>query len=301
MTLRNCWGWRFNGGVFTDAREDNKQPAHEALLENNRRALLRILQDKIDQLRKPYQPACLLGHEIRQYKHAEARAYVSDGGLSTYTFLEGVAVAHSFSLAEAAQLITKRAEQTESILQATEKLRERFSLLITQAQTEKDLLQLRNLLLDDVYPELTRQFKFTLRNTEPLSANTPLSLTHRVHERARLRVQLREKINEKRAAFHSHYAHNEEMIKLKAQLARWALNPSGPRPAGMEILESLAQARQLSLEEIAQQVLGALDAAGRCLVETEIVKDRLLAQIDAMASLHDIQATEIAIANIGNP
>ncbi len=97
MTLRNCWGWRFNGGVFTDAREDNQQPAHEALLENNRRALLRILQDKIDQLRKPYQPACLLGHEIRQYKHAEARAFVSDGGLSTYPFLEGVAVAHSFS------------------------------------------------------------------------------------------------------------------------------------------------------------------------------------------------------------
>ena len=48
MTLRNCWGWRFNGGVFKDAREAPRQSAAESLLENNRKALRRLLREKID-------------------------------------------------------------------------------------------------------------------------------------------------------------------------------------------------------------------------------------------------------------
>jgi hypothetical protein len=50
MSLRNCWGWRFNGMEFVRCPRRQKKPADTAqtLLASNKEALHKLLRDKID-------------------------------------------------------------------------------------------------------------------------------------------------------------------------------------------------------------------------------------------------------------
>jgi hypothetical protein len=298
MTLRNCWSWRFNGSDFVDAKAEGHVPKAQALLEHNRRALMRILTDKIDELRKPYVAQALLGNELRRLKLDEARAYLSDPtSRERYGVLEAVAVSRNISMLVAAELIIKRAGQMEEMLIATERIRERFSSLIEQATSDKDLLSLRSALLQDVYPELSRKLRFVPPNTEPRDSTAPLADHHRMHEIGRLKAQLRERINKERSKVDSDYLGHTEALKFKAQIARWVLAPTGEAPRGIDLLEGYAQGRGLVLEEAARQIFVELVSAGRVLLNTERMKDRLLADIESIRTLADIQRIETELAD----
>jgi len=301
MTLRNCWSWRFNGGIFIAAHNVPDTPAKEILLDHNRRALLRILHEKINITRAPYAPSCALGDLTRQSKFSEANEWLSlPHSRQSYPFLEGVAMARNMPVADAAQLIVKRAEQTEQILAATERVREKFTVLIQQASSEEALLQIRIWLLDDVYPELTRQFRFPVENTEPPKPDAPLTETHRRHEIARLQVQLRQKINQKRAPCESQYLQNDSMLQHKAMLAKLLLKNEWQSPTNVDftVLENYAQARGLTLKDGAELILQFLGVAGQLLVDTEKIKDQMMARIDALQTLGDIYVLSAEIENI---
>ncbi|MDP9651432.1 hypothetical protein [Paraburkholderia caledonica] len=298
MTLRNCWSWRFNGIRFIKAATAVPVPRTQALLEHNRRALMRILTEKIDELRKPYAAQALMGDEMRRLKLDDAHSYFNETtSQQRFDALEAVAVARNISIAAAADLVRKRAEQAKEMLIATERIRERFSLLIAQANRDDELLRLRAALLQDVYPELSRQFKFVPANTQVRDLCAPLAQHHKVHEISRLKVQLRECVNEARARIDSEYLGHAEILKFKAQIARWVLSPTGDVPRGIDLLENYAHARGLALEAGAKRILVEMAEASNTLLHTERVKDRMSASIENIRTEADIQRIQAELAN----
>lgn len=292
MTLRNCWGWRFNGGVFSDAREAPKRPEKELLIENNRKALLRILREKIDAVRAPFLPACAHGEALRLAKRQEAQAFLANPDSEReYPLLQAVAVARNISLLEAARLVEAKAGETERVLHETERFREQLTQAILAADGEPQLLELREWLLDRVYPELSRQFAFRVEHTEPPDLDAPIKDAHRLHEITRLKTQLREAINRQRAPLHSDYIGNDEMRRHKARLAQQLLLAGGTRNPAVDYspLEAYAEGRNLPLHEAAQLVVDSLAFAAELLARTEAAKDRMLGRIDGIRTLRDIE------------
>lgn len=304
MTLRNCWGWRFNGGVFSDARETPKSSSAETLLTNNRRALQRILREKIDAVRKPFLASCAHGDVVRRIKLREAKAFMGGTGEGPHgvacKMLEAVAVARNSSVIEAARLILAKAEETERVLLESERFREQMSEAITGAKDEKTLGALREWLLDKVYPELTEEFKYRIENTDPIDLDALILDHHRHHEIARLRVSLREAINRQREPLRSGYLGNDEIRRHKAMLAQSLLENGGTPCSGVDysVLEAYATARSLPFAEAAELLLNSIVAGRDVLARTERIKDQLLARIDVLKTLRDIREIEALIKQI---
>lgn len=305
MTLRNCWGWCFNGGVFSDAREPAKTSARERLIDNNRRALLRILNEKIDLVREPHAPTSRDGHEVRRLKLAEAQRYLAAPPIANaedagFPLVQAAAVARGISMLEAAALVESKAKQCQAVWHETERFREQLSQAIGQATSEAQLLGLREWLLDKVYPTLTERFRFGVDNTVPANPDAPLSDAHRLHEITRLKVQLREAINRKRAHLASDYVQNDDIRKHKAKLAHAFLANGEARVAGIDfsVLENYASAHQIELTTAANTVLQSAAGAAQVLADTEKTKDELLARIEALHSLRDIHELDAALSRI---
>jgi hypothetical protein len=177
-------------------------------------------------------------------------------------------------------LICRRAEQTEDVLIATEKIRERFAQLIHRAESTDDLLLLKKALLEDIYPELSQRTKFGLNRTVPVVPDQPLSASHKAHELSSLKAQLREHINQERRRIDESYLGHVELLKFKGDLARWFLSSTGEKPTGFELIEAYASARSLSLESASRAILEELANASRVLSATEVLKDKMLAEIE---------------------
>lgn len=304
MALRNCWGWRFNGGVFSDARPAAAPSANEALLDSNRKALLTLLKERIDEIRLPFRPRCQDGDAVRQAKLAEARAFLHPaaqaGASHSYPLLEAVAVARHISLEAAARLVLHKAEETWCVLHETERFREQLTVALLDARTQAQLHELRAWMLDRVYPELSRSLRFSVPNTEPPQPDAPLGDTRRVHEAARLKVQLRDLVNWQRASLHSDYIQNDAMRRHKARLAQKLLDhPCGQHDdEEMAPLAAYAAARQLDLPAAAHLLLQSVAQADALLLRTEAMRDRMLARIDAIACERDIAALDLALAEL---
>ena len=292
MTLRNCWGWRFNGSAFLDAREAPKTGSHEALLEGNRRALHKILCDKVNEVRKPWLPTCRGGEILREKKEKAARDFLEGEQVPQgMDLLEAVAVSRGMTLREAAHLILDRVTQTRRVLAESERFREQISQAIQAATTQARLLELREWILDRVYPQISQQLTYQVENTRPLDPNMPVGEVHLAHERARLKATLRERVNAQRRDLDSGYTRNEEVWRHKGRIAKAVLDHGGELPPGLEVdvLQAYAQARGLSLKECAEQVVQSMAHAAQVLAQTEAVKDRYLARIDAIQSLREIR------------
>lgn len=310
MTLRNCWGWRFNGGVFVDARDPETPPVRERLLEHNRNALLRLLNDKIDAVRAPLAPTSRDGYEVRRMKLAQAQHYRQaasgkDAAAPTGGFglLEAVAVARRISMMEAAALVEHKAQRCQRVWEESERFREQMTQAIGQADSEAQLLELRTWLLDKVYPALTERFKVQVDDTVPADPDAPLNALHREHEIARLKAQLREAVNKKRAPIASDYLQNDDVRKQKVRLAQAVLAnlDSKRRPTegiDADLLAGYADAREVDLATAARLVLKSSNEAARVLVETERIRDQMLARIESISTLRDIHRLDTALAAV---
>lgn len=298
MTLRNCWGWRFNGGVFKDVRDPEPKPQLEQLLESNRRALLALLRDKISQARNRYSPTCAMGADVRHLKRLEAQRYLAGTASAdqhketdSYPMLSALATARGISLREAAVLVEGRQEDTLHMLALTEQVREHYVQAIHRTQSQDDMIRLRRELLDTVLPDLSSRFPFPASAFVPEDWDRPLSEIHKVHETARLRAQLREIVNAKRSAFHEGYLGNDHIARKRLVQARALLDGSTTESAqDLALLESYANRHQLVLQEAALQLVQAAENADEALVSTELMKDAMQARIDAVANLRDIRA-----------
>lgn len=305
MNLRNCWGWRFNGRSFADARQVKMHSPEESLLAHNRKSLQKILNEKIEVVRHPFMPSCSHGDLARRAKLDEALQYLAQpesmsGRKDSYKLLEAVAIARNCSLAEAARLVVARAEEYERVIAESERFREQMSQAIDAAKDDRALLALRDWLQDGGYPELAARFKFHADTTEPANRNESLGEVHRRHEMSRLKAQLCEVINRERRLNHSDYIGNDEVLRHKVMLAQSLIENGGKRRNNIDysILENYAEARGLSLETACALLVDSFALCRERLMKTERMKDLVMARIDAVTTMNDIDEIEKMIAAI---
>jgi hypothetical protein len=197
-------------------------------------------------------------------------------------------------------LISAKAQATKEVLGETERIREQFAEAISAAQTEAELLAIRERLLDEAYPHLTGAFAIEVDKTRPVEPDRPISEVHLRHERSRLRVQLRERINAKRAAHVSPYVLEEVILRRKAALAEEviACNGRAPDSRDFSLLENYARQTGASLLEASRDVMAKLEDIDRILVETEKAKDSLLVEIARAGTLRDTRRISMMIDSL---
>lgn len=302
MTLRNCWGWRYRHGSFTDVREPDETARLASLLESNRRALLDLLRDKIDRAREPWAPECLLGPELRALKLQQARDYLAHPALAeravdAFELLAGVASTQRVTMAEAARALLDRDAAMRRALVETELLREQWSRDIRDAATQDELVVLRRRLLEELLPAAVPAAALPRNPMTPQEWDEPLSPSHRAHETARMKARLREMVNVQRQRVHHGYQENETLMRHKAKLAQELLNNGGEKAAGQDytLLEGMAVAHGLSLPDAARLAMGTISDAETILRSSELLKDRLSARIERIQTLRDIQQVEAAL------
>jgi hypothetical protein len=294
MTLKNCWAWRFNGNDFVYAGEEAKKDRHHTLLDVNKKALRRILTEKIHLVRRPYEPSDVYGYELRRRKLKEARAFL-EGDLdeSSFFYLQATAQARNISVSNAAQLVIERAKKEKKMLVSTERIRERMALLIEQADNDAQLIGLRRMLLEDVYPELSREFRYHPINTTPINSAAPLPRHAVVQERARLTAVLREAVNRIRQNGHP-YVYDDHVWQHKARLAAQYLQGSDSDVAieVSPLLEAASREIGKPVREIAQLWLLQVGIWSRKLVETELAAREIETKIEAAISSDDFSTIE---------
>lgn len=299
MTLRNCWGWRFSGTVFDDARGKEVATPAESLLAANRRALLALLTEKVNRMQAHWSPGCLLDAEARRLKVEEARRYEEIGSGCTaspeeFLILRGVANARGLTMADAARLVLKRDADFYRQLAQSETLRERLAVRIEAAMTQSEMIELRRILLEETGPELSEQYAYPSVPMRPEELEAPMPEVHRAHEVARLNAQLRQRINDARSPARLSYVGDDILMRHKARLARQLLDANGVKAADADfsLLEGFAQARNLSLMDAARLVWSTVEGAEQKLWATELLKDRMEALIQGVRTVRDVQHVE---------
>lgn len=113
---------------------------------------------------------------------------------------------------------------------------------------------------------------------------------------------MRHVVNARRNRVHQGYDGDETLLRHKARLAQALLNNDDRKPDGMDfkLLQVFADAHAMSLVEAARLVLGTLNEAESILMGTEMIKDRLRARIEAVATLRDVQRVSKNLDDLAN-
>jgi hypothetical protein len=298
MSLRNCWGWRYRGMAFIDARKAPAPNPAQALLDLNKDALRKLLREKIDLLRKPVMPSAAMGAVLREAKLAEAHAVLAgNGAAQALRLLPTAAAARNITLQEMARLVIDRHQVTEQLLMSSELLREEIAVGIEQAVTQDTLSDLRNRLLEELAPEATATAALRPEHTTPQKHGDLPTADELAQEQLRLRVQLRVKINELRRGHVSDYLLDDVVLRHKGRIAEAVMKAGGALPPGLDgaPLISHAAARGQTLVDAARDVLTEMSESARVLLATEQMKEALLARLAGAATFADIKALGRAI------
>jgi len=302
MTLRNCWRWRFDGMAFADAGKPPPANKASTLLAHNRQSLLDQLAERIQALRSPLEPSTPQGHELRARKLAAARAFLA--GEPAAEILLTTAAAHQLPVAAMARNLLALAAERDAVMANTEALRESLAVAVRRATSQTELLELRQRLINEVAADRLEPQPPTVPHTTPATqADAPMSEATLVDERLRLRLQLRNRINDLRRPWQSHYLLDDTIVARKAELAAAVLRAGGALPAGMDgtLLLSHAAARGQNLAVAAREVQEDLRQMRNVLVATESMKDALLLRIAAAGDASALEAVGRTIATLELP
>ena len=303
MSLRNCWGWRFNGMEFVDAREKKKADPAQVLLDNNKEALHKLLVDKIDAMRKSIAPRSAMGGILRAIRLQEARAILGDQARSDvqpYKLLLNSASLRGVSLEAMAHRTIAAHEAETHLLVESELLRDEISVAIDAAADQQQLMAVRQRLINEFAPQLSEQCKVKPEHTTPrqLAAKpTPDQLSQ---EQLRLSVQLRQKVNALRRGYVSDYLLDDIVLKHKGHIAQAVLAQGCQAPQHIDAtaLMSHAAARGQTLGQAAKEVLTEMDETAKVLLDTEQLKDAILSRIAAVSNFKEIETVGKVIHNL---
>jgi hypothetical protein len=299
MSLRNCWGWRFNGMEFSDAREGKKPDAAQTLLASNKEALHKLLRDKIDLLRKPLVPGSVMGHTLRTLRLEEATAILSGKPheARNWKLLPTSAAARGISLQAMARRTVDAHDNETRLLLESEVLRDAMAVAIDAATDQQQLMALRQRLMNEIAPQAAGQLKVKPEHTTPRQLDAQPTPDELHQEKLRLNVQLRLKINAMRRGYVSEYLLDDMVLKHKGRVAQEVLAQGGQVPKNIDatVLASHAAGRGQTLAEAAAEVLTEMDETARVLLDTEQLKDAMLSRIAAVSTFPGIETLGKAI------
>lgn len=300
MTLRNCWRWRFNGMEFVDAAPARAADPATSLLRSNQQALLDLLAQRVNAIRKPYEPSSTAGAELRAQKLAEAQAWLASSAADVPLLVE-CAAAHACSVGDMARRIVGLDAERRRVLRETEREREAIAAAVRRATTQQELAALRRRILDEVAADRVEPAPVKPEHTTPAKMAAALDAEELASEQLRLRVQLRNRINDLRRGYVSQYLLDDQVLAAKAEIAALVHKAGGALPPGVDgtALISHAAARGQRLAEAARDVLEEFAETREALLATEQMKDAVMARIAAVASRSDIGVVERTIEQLG--
>lgn len=290
MTLRNCWNWRFDGAEFTHAHKEQKKPG-AALLDANKAALRKLLREKIDDALRPLAPTPGISEGMRALKLAEARTVLEGGSPAQLKLLPNAAAVRGLGLREMALRIVQHEDDWQGAQCAMECLREELTAGIDQATRQDQLLSIRSRLMKEVAPATTPGYAVKPSDLTPQRAGAQPSGDELAQEQLRLQVQLRLQINALRRGCVSDYLLDDVVLRHKGRIAQAVLAAGGAVPPDLDVaaLVSHAAARGMSLPDAARDVLSEMNDTARVLLETEQMKDAVLARIVAIRTFAEIE------------
>ena len=296
MTLRNCWRWRFDGMEFVDAGQAKPAKLEDSLLASNKKALLDMLHQRIDALRRPLEPSSLGSLELRRRKLSEAQSVLNRDDADT-PLLRETAAAYLCTLEDMAQRIVEHDRMRTDLLLSTECQRETLAAAIVRASTQQQLMALRSRIVEEIVSAQVEPKPHQAKNTTPDKIEQSLTVHEVASEQLRLRVQLRNQINDMRRPHVSHYLLDEHVLARKAELAVAVHRAGGAFPEGLDgsLLVSHAAAREQGIAEAAREVLAESRELRETLVTTERMKDALLSRIARATTVGEIRDAARAI------
>jgi hypothetical protein len=299
MTLRNCWRWRFNGMEFVDAGQHKAADPEGSLLRHNQQALLDLLAQRVNAIRKPYEPSSTAGAELRAQKLAEAKAWLASPAADTPLLAE-TAAAHLCEIGAMARRIVALDAERRRVLLDTERDREALAAAVRRASKQQELAALRQRILEDVAADRVEPPAVKAEHTTPAKKAASLDAQELAAEQLRLRLQLRNRINELRRPYLSHYLLDDQVLLAKAEIAAIVHKAGGALPAGVDgtALVSHAAARGQRLAEAARDVLQESAEIRAALLETEQMKDAVMVRIAAAQGIADLKGVERAIGQL---
>ena len=299
MTLRNCWGWRFNGMAFADARELPKPNLAQTLLANNKEALHKLLRDKIDAARKPYAAISPAADALRALRLQQAQSILSGQAAAepTHSLLVSSAASRGITIQVMAERTVAAHNAAQTALIESELISDEIAVAIDKATDQQQLMLLRQRLMNDIAPQLNAQFKVKPTHTTAQQLNAKPTPDQLAQEQLRLRVQLRLKINSMRRPHVSDYILDDVVLKHKGQIAQAVLNNAGQVPQQVDAtpLMSHAAARGQTLLQAAKDVLTEMNETAKVLLDTEQLKEVMLSRISSISSFKDIEAVSTMI------
>jgi hypothetical protein len=307
MRLGNCWRWRLRANQLIDAGQPKAVAPAQALLQNNQKALKGLLNDKITALLKPTTREAPLSEQVRSLrlsqaqlvlKHADHGHQVEDESIELITH---AAAARGISVHEMAQRTLVAHQAQQNLLVNADQLRDAILVRIEKATTQEQLLALRHQIMNDLVPQINRNYAISPADTTPAQMiDAHPKLEQLGQEQLRLRIQLRLKINTLRKPFVSDYLLDDVIGKHKAVLAQIVVNHPEPQSIavnqtqlnGQDLMPLISHgaARGQTLLEAAHDVLAERSTSAQALLETEQMKDALLYRIAQAKSFSDIKA-----------
>jgi hypothetical protein len=291
MTLKNCWGWRYRGMEFIDARDKNHLNDADSLMEHNKKALHELLQEKIKAIRRSFAPTSIFGDEIRQMRLNEARKILEGQDPIFPSLIRHSAQIRGISLQEMARRTVAAFERQKKALIQTEMLQDQLMATIDRSTEQAQLLSIREQIISDLAPEINENYKIKLEHTTPQKIKQTLTADEITQERIRLTVALRLKINEFRHPYISEYLLDDMVMQHKVIMAEAVIANRGQNPKNQDILLliSHAAARQQTLLEAAHEVLTEMNQTAQLVMESEQMKDAFLAKISMAQSAKDFE------------
>lgn len=291
MTLKNCWGWRYRGLAFIDARDKSAFDPTETLLNHNKKALRELLHDKIKVSRKSFTSPSVYGDEIRQMRLNEAREVLAGRLLPEPSLLANSAAIRGISLQAMASRTIAAFERQQKALIQSEIIQGQLLAAIDSSKSQEDLMRIREQIMSNISPEINEKFKLKSEHTTPQKIKQALTPDEVTQERLRLTIELRLKINALRQSYMSEYLLDDVVMQHKMRMAQAVIAQQGKAPEGQDILllVSHAAARQQTLLEAAHDVLTEMNHSAQIIMESEQLKDAFLAKISTAQSHQDFE------------
>lgn len=294
MTLANCWRWRFNGGVFTDTgKTTSAQPSQETLIENNRKTIRKLLEEKIDGIRRPYIPSCIFAERVRTEILSEAYRYLKQEHLQQgFPYLSGFASARGIGLEDAASRVINRESEFSDMLQATEAVLQKYTQLIIGAKTNSDLAKLRDDILNNVAPDTSQKYRYKPPHVTPINKTAALHPELLEAEKSCLRATLKQKMSSRVLKIAQHDFLSSEIHDLAVEQAKEILTNPNITNNELEVtlVTQVAGKRNESLKETAAFLINQNIEIRKGLTQAEIEYRSQLKNIEKVTNLQDINA-----------
>lgn len=138
MLAENCWNWRYQDKRLLLATEARTLSRDESILEANRREVTKLLNERINARRQPYESELIMGDLARTLK-LQGPTF-ADSNLPNIT--EPLAALHNMSVDAYLSYLSKKHLELIKTVAETEILRETLMLRIQSISSPEELLAL---------------------------------------------------------------------------------------------------------------------------------------------------------------